>query len=201
MFSKTTHTQAQIHWKITHQNVNRKYWCMVGFLFFVRFLVVVVVHFTNLLQWTKFLLWSENIITITEGAVQGGLGSGKTGGSEGISNSHVTHEMALNWNRVGSKSSRGIAGGQTIKSFHLKLVGLDSLWHNQKGVSCKQFKLLPKISIFNVFHGYYLIVDSNWVKSESANEIILPITNSFTSWPFAFTNKVFLYHINENQET
>ena len=41
-------------------------------------------------------LWSENIITITEEAVQGGLGSGKTGGSEGISNSHVTHEMALN---------------------------------------------------------------------------------------------------------
>lgn len=165
---------------------------MYGRIFiFVRFLLVVVVLFTNLLQWTKFLLWSENIITITKEAVQDGLGSGKTGGSEGISNSLVTCEMALNWSRVGNKSWRGITGVQTIKSFSLKHVGLDSLWHNQIGMSCKQLKLLPKMSIFNVFHGYHLIVDSNWIKSESANGIILPVTNSFTSWPFAFTNKVF----------
>ena len=124
---------------------------------FVRFLLVVVVLFTNLLPWTKFLLWSENIITITEEAVQDGLGSGKTAGSEGISNSLVTCEMALNWSRVGNKSWRGITGVQTIKSFGLKHVGLDSLWHNQIGMSCKQFKLLPKMSIFNVFHGYHLI--------------------------------------------
>lgn len=115
VFSKTTHTQAQIHWKITHQNFNRKYWCMVGFSFLWDFwwwwwcILQIYSNEPNSVCGQK--------ITITEGAVQDGLGSGKTGGSEGISNSHVTHEMALNWNRVGSKSSRGIAGGQTINEF------------------------------------------------------------------------------------
>lgn len=42
-------------------------------------------------------LWSENIITIAEEALQDGLGSGKAGGSEGISKGLVTCELALNW--------------------------------------------------------------------------------------------------------